>query len=269
MPFAAVRDIDVYYEVHGSGPPVLSVSGSGQDLRTTPQLGNGLLEQHFTVLHFDQRGLGRTSKPDHPYSMADYADDAAGLLDAVGWDRAHVVGMSFGGMVAQHLAIRHPARVDRLVMGCTSAGGQGGSSYDLRKHEELDAAARARRALEIIDNRCDFSVDPPRLAPGLEPLFAMFARSAELDQDDPARAMGMRRQLDARADHDTAARLGEITAPTLVAAGRFDDQAPLRNSEYLAAHIAGARLYVADGGHLFMLQDPTAWPVILAFLQAA
>jgi 3-oxoadipate enol-lactonase len=269
MPYAKVRDIEVYYEIHGSGPPVLSISGSGQDLRTNPSLGNGLLEQHFTVLHYDQRGLGRTSKPDVAYTMADYADDAAGLLDAVGWARAHVVGMSFGGMVAQHLVIGHPARVDRLVIGCTSAGGVGGASYDLREHEKLDPEARRRRALEIMDSRCDFGVDPPRLAPGMEPLFAMFARAGELDAADPQRAMGARRQLDARADHDTSARLGEITAPTLVAAGRFDDQAPLRNSEYLAAHIPGARLYVADGGHLFMLQDPTAWPVMLAFLQSA
>jgi 3-oxoadipate enol-lactonase len=269
MPSARVRDLDVYYEIHGDGPPLLSISGSGQDLRTNPSLGNGLLEQHFTVLHYDQRGLGRTSKPDAAYTMADYADDAAGLLDAVGWARAHVVGMSFGGMVAQHLALRHPERVDRMVIGCTSSGGAGGSSYDIRRHEALDPAERGRRSLEILDNRCDFTVDPPKLAPGLEPLLAMFARSGALDADDPQRAAGFRRQLDARAGHDTSAHLAEIAAPTLVAAGRFDDQAPLANSEHLAAHIPGARLYVADGGHLFMLQDPTAWPVILAFLQHA
>lgn len=267
MPTVRVRDLDVYYEIHGSGPPLLSISGSGQDLRTSPSLGKGPLEAHFTVLHYDQRGLGQTTKPDVPYTMADYADDAAGLLDALGWARVPVVGMSFGGMVAQHLALRHPGRVDRLVIGCTSAGGAGGASYDIRLHEQLDPAERGRRSLEIIDNRCDFSVDPPKLAPGLEPLFEMFARAGTLDAQDPSRAAGFRRQLDARADHDTAARLGEIVAPTLVAAGRFDDQAPLPNSEYLAAHIPGARLYVADGGHLFMLQDPTAWPVILAFLQ--
>src|SRR5215207_5622309 len=103
MPIARVRDIDVYYEVHGSGPRVLSISGTGGDLRQNPLRGQGLLEQHHEVLMYDQRGLGQTSKPDVPYTMADYADDAAALLDALGWDRAHVVGVSFGGMVAQHL----------------------------------------------------------------------------------------------------------------------------------------------------------------------
>ena len=110
MPFAAVRDIEIYYEIHGSGPRVLSISGSGNDLRSNPRRAEGALEQHFTTLVYDQRGLGQTSKPDEPYTMADYADDAAALLDAVGWSSAHVVGLSFGGMVAQHLAIDHAAR---------------------------------------------------------------------------------------------------------------------------------------------------------------
>ncbi len=269
MPVAQVRDIDVYYEIHGAGPPLLSISGSGQDLRTNPQLGKGPLEAQFTVLHYDQRGLGRTSRPDAVYTMADYAADAVALLDAVGWARAHVVGMSFGGMVAQHVAIDFPERVDRLVLGCTSAGGAGGASYDLRRHDELSVEDRRRRSLELIDNRCDFSVDPPRLPAGLDALASMLRRSDALDAEDPHRLAGLRRQLDARAGHDASSRLGEIRSPTLVAAGRFDDQAPLRNSEFLASHIPGARLYVADGGHLFVTQDPTAWPVIVAFLHAA
>lgn len=269
MPFAHVRNIDVYYEVHGVGPPVLSISGSGNDLRSNPQRGEGPLERHFTTLSYDQRGLGQTSKPDAPYTMADYADDAAALLDAIGWESAHVVGLSFGGMVAQHLAIRHPSRVDRLVMGCTSAGGVGGASFDLRLNDAPDPEARRRRSLELLDSRCDFSQTPPAIAPGLEPLLVAFARAAALDPDDPARASGMRRQLDARAAHDATGGLAGIVSPTLVVGGRYDLQAPLANSEYLARCIPGARLLVADGGHVFMLQDPTAWPIIIAFLQSA
>jgi 3-oxoadipate enol-lactonase len=269
MPYASVRDIEIYYEIHGSGPRVLSISGSGNDLRTNPARAEGPLERRFTTLVYDQRGLGRTSKPDAPYTMADYAADAAGLLDAVGWSSAHVVGLSFGGMVAQHLAIDHPTRVERLVMGCTSAGGVGGSSFDLRLNDSLDADARRRASLELLDSRCDFTTDPPLVAPGLESLLAMFTRAGALDADDPARAMGMRRQLDARADHDATAGLAAITAPTLVVGGRYDRQAPLANSEYLAAHIPGARLLVVDGGHAFMLQDPAAWPLIVAFLEVS
>ena len=268
MPVAKVRDIDVYYEMHGHGERVLSISGSGNDLRANPRRAEGALERNFATLSYDQRGLGQTHKPDTPYTMMDYADDAAALLDAVGWPSAHVVGLSFGGMVAQHLAVAHPSRVERLVIGCTSAGGVGGASFDLREHASLDPEARRRRSLELLDRRCDFSRTPPVIAPGLEPLFAAFANAAALDPADPVRAMGMRRQLDARADHDATAGLGTITSPTLVVAGRYDEQAPLVNSEYLAANIPGARLLVADGGHAFMLQDPTAWPLIVAFLQA-
>ena len=269
MPFQRVRDIDIYYELHGSGPRVLSISGSGNDLRSNPIRAEGALESSFTTLSYDQRGLGQTSKPDQPYTMADYADDAVGLLNALGWDRAHLVGFSFGGMVAQHVALRYPSRVDRLVIGCTSAGGAGGSSYDIRLHDTLDPVTRRQRSLELLDSRCDFSTDPPVLAPGLEPLYAMFTRSFDHDGDDPARAMGMRRQLDARADHDVASELARIAASTLVVGGRFDQQAPLANNEYLAANIPGARLLVADGGHAFMMQDPTAWPMIVGFLQSS
>lgn len=268
MPYARVRDLDVYYEIHGSGPPLLSISGSGGDLRTTPGQADGLLTRHFTVLSYDQRGLGRTTVTEGPYSMEQYADDAAGLLDAVGWTSAHVVGMSFGGMVAQHLAIRHPARVERLVMGCTSPGGTH-PSYDIRENQALAPEARRRASLAILDSRTDFDADPPVLAPGLEIMVAAFARGVVPDGEDPERARGFALQLDARAAHDATAGLASITAPTLVVSGRFDLQAPLVNGELLAATIPGARLYVADGGHLFMLQDPTAWPVIVAFLQAA
>ena len=84
------------------------------------------LTDAFDVLAYDQRGLGRTSKPDKPYLMADFADDAAALLDAVGWEHVRVVGVSFGGMAALELALRYPGRVTRLALCCTSPGGQGG-----------------------------------------------------------------------------------------------------------------------------------------------
>ena len=80
----------------------------------------------FEVLAYDQRGLGQTEVPEGPYTMAEYADDAAALIAAVGWDDCAVVGVSFGGMVAQELAIRHPGRVRRLALCCTSSGGAGG-----------------------------------------------------------------------------------------------------------------------------------------------
>ena len=105
MPIISANDLDIYYEIHGEGPPVVNISGTGGDLRRMPPTLNPLTK-HFTVLSYDQRGLGQTtggvdSGGDAEWSMtADYADDAAALLAVLGWERAGVVGTSFGGMVA-------------------------------------------------------------------------------------------------------------------------------------------------------------------------
>src|SRR6185503_21038769 len=111
MAYAHANGIELYYERAGSGPPLLFISGTGGDLRTKPNVFDGPLARRFDLLAYDQRGLGRSEKPDLPYSMADYADDAAALMASQGWEAALVVGVSFGGMVAQELAIRHPSRV--------------------------------------------------------------------------------------------------------------------------------------------------------------
>jgi 3-oxoadipate enol-lactonase len=125
MPYLPVRDITICYGRAGTGEPLLAISGSRGDLRRKPNLLDSPLAIAFDVLAYDQRGLGRSSKPDLPYSMMDYADDAAAVMDAVGWVRAIVVGVSFGGMVALELVLRHPDRVAMLVLCCTSPGGDG------------------------------------------------------------------------------------------------------------------------------------------------
>ena len=132
MPTTKVDDIEIYYEIAGSGERVLYISGTGGDLRNKPNVFDGPLSREFEVLAFDQRGLGQSGKPTGAYTMADYADDAANLLSALSWDVAGVMGVSFGGMVAQELAIRHPQKVPGLVLSCTSSGGAGGASFPLR-----------------------------------------------------------------------------------------------------------------------------------------
>ena len=100
MPFVELRGLRFYYETRGKGPRLLLFSGSGGDLRRRPGLLDSPLAEHFELLCHDQRGLGQSDRPDTDYTMVDYAEDAAALLDAVGWERCRVLGVSFGGMVA-------------------------------------------------------------------------------------------------------------------------------------------------------------------------
>src|SRR4030043_276718 len=100
MPFINVRDLKMYYEIRGKGPRLLVMSGTGGDLRRLPNIFEMPIAKHFEILAYDQRGLGQTSRPDIPYTLGDYDDDANALLDTVGWDRSLVMGISFGGMVA-------------------------------------------------------------------------------------------------------------------------------------------------------------------------
>lgn len=263
MPRTTANGLSLYYELEGSGERLLLISGTGQDLRRN-RLGTGPLFEPFELLQYDQRGLGQSDVPAGPYTMVDYAEDAAGLLDAKGWDECLVMGVSFGGMVAQELVLRHPARVRRLVLACTSSGGAGGSSYPLHELVGLDPDEAFAQRLEILDTRWDAAwreANPDMvqmLAEGLQ----LFESAGE--GGSPS---GLGLQLEARRHHDTADRLGQIRCPTLVCGGFYDGLAPPANSEFLARAIPGARLELFDGGHIFFLQDPAAFPAMLAFLR--
>jgi pimeloyl-ACP methyl ester carboxylesterase len=114
VPTTVVNDIELYYERSGEGPRLLFLNGSGSSIATSELLIK-LFTTDFDVLVHDQRGLGESAVPPGPYEMADYAADAIALLDHVGWDHARVVGVSFGGMVAQELAVTAPDRIERLA----------------------------------------------------------------------------------------------------------------------------------------------------------
>ncbi|THD75335.1 MAG: alpha/beta fold hydrolase [Phenylobacterium sp.] len=263
MPKTQANGIELHFERAGAGPPLLFISGTGGDLRVKPNVFDGPLTRTFDLLAYDQRGLGQSEKPDAPYSMADYADDAAALMDSQGWDQALVMGASFGGMVAQELALRHPGRVRRLVLACTSPGGAGGASFPFHEIEHLKGEARARHMIPISDTRRDDA-----WARAHPDQYAMFVEMAAADPHagEPGHAMGAHRQLMARAAHDTWDRLPDIACPVMIAAGRYDGVALPATQERMAGRIPGAQLQVFEGGHLFMIQDRTAIPAMAAFL---
>jgi 3-oxoadipate enol-lactonase len=264
MAKANLGSIELYCERAGSGEPLLFISGTGGDLRVKPNVFDGPLAKAFDLVAYDQRGLGRSAKPDVDYSMADYADDAAALMDAVGWASAKVVGVSFGGMVAQELALRHPGKVERLVLACTSPGGAGGASYPFHEIQHLKGEARARHLIPVSDTRRDAA-----WAAANPVAYAQFVAMGAADPyaGEPGREMGARRQLEARAGHDTWDRLHQVACPTLIAAGRYDGVALPETQDRMAGRIPGAQLQFFDGGHLFILQDRTALPAIIDFLR--
>ena len=264
MPIAHVNGIDVYHEIHGDGPPLLAISGSGNDLRVSqPSLLP--VNKMFTTLSYDQRGLGRTSKPDADYTMADYADDAAALVAAMGWSRCHVMGTSFGGMVALNLAVRHPEVIDRLVLCCTSPGGEA-PSYPLHRLAKLSPAEAFEERCRLTDRRYDPNAAEP--IPGAGRYFEGLKQQS-MAPPDADRLAGLGRQMRARMGHDVTADLPTITHPTLVCAGEYDDIAPVANSELLVDRMPNATLRVFDGGHVFLIQDRSSWRAIIEFLGGA
>jgi 3-oxoadipate enol-lactonase len=266
MPFINVRDLKMYYEIRGKGPRLLVISGTGGDLRRSPSIFEMPIAQHFEILAYDQRGLGQTSRPDIPYTMVDYADDANALLDAVGWDRLLVMGISFGGMVAQEFALRYPHRVERLVLTCTSSGGAGGASYPLLELADLPVEDYVRRILQLRDIRRhgiwreDYPVQ-------FQAAFDETLAGLRVGSDEPARQIGARRQLESRARHDTYDRLPKLQMPVYICGGLYDAIAKPANLKAMQKQIPESRLELFEGGHLFYIQDPRAFERIEAFLK--
>jgi pimeloyl-ACP methyl ester carboxylesterase len=255
--------VDLYYERAGAGPPVLLVMGLGMNAtgwwRTIP-----VLARRFTVLSFDNRGVGRSGRPPGPYSMAQMADDAVAVLDAAGVEAAHVYGVSLGGMIAQEIALRRPERVLGLVLAATTPGGEHSVPPDaetlafFHRRGQMPAeeavwasvpynyAARTRRdggqrIAEDVAQRLRFPIEP-------EPYVA---------------------QLAAALSHDAYERLGAISQPTLVVHGAHDRMVHPDNARLLAGRIPAAQLQLWEQtGHLFFTDEPGIDPAVSEFLRA-
>lgn len=266
MEYIQANGLRFALETRGEGPPLLFLGGTGWDLRDRPNPLDSVLSDSFRVILFDQRGMGLSDKPEIDYTMCDYAEDACGILDALGIEQAHVVGFSFGGMVAQELAIRHPERVTRLVLAATTSGGAGGSSYPIHELVDLPPEERARRTIEAMDKAFTpewQAANPKEAARRIRERMILQARRA----DDAELEAGKRRQLMARAQHDCYDRLERIQAPTLVIAGDRDGQAPQELVRRLADSIPGARMITVPGAHALLAETPATYEDIAHFLQ--
>jgi pimeloyl-ACP methyl ester carboxylesterase len=261
MAWANLSDVRCYYELIGSGEPVLLIPGLGGNCRIWDPI-TPVLAEHFSLILIDNRGLGRSRARRKPKTLADYSTDIVELLDELQLDRAHVLGLSLGGIIAQRFAIDHPSRVDRLVLvSCADKF----SAYLLRITALLGHSLRRfprKVFVEMMELLCT------------APLY-LDANAEQIDREVdercrsgvPARAIGA--QLRALLRSEIADADYRIGAPTLVVAGEHDALIPNCYARLMAGKIPGSRFVLIPGaGHNPMSEKPEAvLPLITRFLQ--
>jgi 3-oxoadipate enol-lactonase len=253
MPLARVGEIELSYERAGSGPPLLLIMGMSG---TFDHWDAGFLEdlrRDFDVIVYDHRGVGSsTPLGQGRLTIAQLAEDAAGLLDALELDTAHVLGISMGGMVAQELALAHSERIRTLALGCTYCGGEGSA---------LASEAVIRRLTDGMSSGVRELAVRAAWEANVSPAFA-----AKAEEYERFLAIGLRRavsvetimaQMRAIAEHDTSARLPQLELPTLVIHGTLDEMIPVQNGHLIAGLIGDSVLEIFEGvGHLFFWELP-------------
>jgi 3-oxoadipate enol-lactonase len=248
MPHAQVNGINLHYDIQGQGQPLLLIMGLGAPAAAwDPALVQEMTNSH-KVITYDNRGTGLSDKPDEPYSIALFASDAVSLLDTLNIPRAHVFGVSMGGMIAQELAIHYPQRVASLTLGCTTPGGKHAVPAPPESLKALqgragmtpEEAGREGWKLSFSDefiraHRSELEAHLQRALAHVTPRFAY------------------ERHYQATMTLRVYKQLKDITAPTLVVTGRDDVLIPAANSEILAREIPGAELRIFENaGHGFV-----------------
>ncbi|WP_040204616.1 alpha/beta fold hydrolase [Neobacillus jeddahensis] len=251
MPITKSNGIDLYYEVHGEGEPLLLIMGlslnSKSWFRTVPAL-----SKDYQVIIFDNRGVGLSSKPNTPYSIELMAEDARSVLDAVGVESAHVYGISMGGMIAQKLAIKHPQRIKSLILGCTTSGGV--------NHVQPGADVSM-----LMLSRGSSTATPEEMAWATAPILysqAFIEKHHDLVAEDiqkrielPIQPYAYMLQLQACLAHDCYNEIDQIQIPTLVIHGDSDRLVPYENGITLAEKIPNAEFLTIEGaGHIYVTE---------------
>jgi pimeloyl-ACP methyl ester carboxylesterase len=263
MPIAKVGEINMYYQIHGEGEPLVLIQGLGADLGGWALYQTPVFSKQYQVIVFDTRGVGRTDAKDKPFSIGIAADDTAGLLDALNIERAHILGMSQGGMIAQELALKYPQRIKSLILAATTARSSALSSYVIDTWVRMVQEGISQETV-IRDTLVWLFTD-------------RFFQNPELVQlavdnmlNDPYTDLrkSIVQQVGNREEFDNMDRISQITAPTLVLVGNEDILLPVKLSEELVARIPNAELVILDGGgHGFSLEIPDKFnKAVLEFL---
>jgi pimeloyl-ACP methyl ester carboxylesterase len=252
VPTAGDAGAELFWERSGAGEPLLLIQGMSGTHLTWGEPFLSHLREDFDCVVFDNRGIGNSAEVDAPFTTADLAADALAVMDAAGFETAHVLGISMGGMTAQELALAHPERLRTLALGCTYCGGPGSS---------LIAPEDAGPLLEALGSGNLDRVFEAMYTVNLSPAFradeSRYAAFTAMAGGLPARRRTVEMQMQAVGGHDTQARLAEIAIPTLVIHGTEDKMIPVANGKLIASLIPGARLEILDGvGHMFWWEQP-------------
>jgi 3-oxoadipate enol-lactonase len=246
--------IDLYYEVHGEGPPLVLVMGIGYDSALWKLAQLPALSQRFQVVIFDNRDAGRSSRATAAYTIADMADDTARLMDGLAIDRAHLLGLSMGGMIGQEFALRHSARLDHLILsGCGAAPAR--VAFDpIRTMNWIKANDRSGETFACQQFTWLFSTDFLRNKQAVQQTLAMLSSNPH-----PISPEAYERQAQAYLQHDALDRLGGIKATTLVIVGEQDLLTPPHVCREVAGRIPGATFEVIKGAgssHVVPIERP-------------
>lgn len=246
MPLITVNDVDLYYELSGpQGAPVVAFSNS---IGTTLEMWDAqaeALSANYRCLRYDTRGHGRSAVADRPARIADLADDLAGLLDAVAAPKAHIVGLSLGGMTAQAFALCYPDRVKSVTLMATAAYLPSAESWEQR------AVTVCRDGMAAIGDAVIsrwFTPSYPQASP--EKVASVRDRFLQMDPRGYAACCRVIRDMDLRQD------IGSIAAPTLVIAGAEDPATPVAMMEDIRARLAGSELVILpNAAHLLAIEQ--------------
>ena len=265
MPKVKVGDIEVYYEVHGDGFPLVMIMGLSANIDWwDPRLIHETSKRYKTVV-FDNRGAGRTDKPKVTFTIKMFADDTTGLMDVLNIGRAHVLGISMGGMIAQELAFNHPDKVEKLVLCSTTCGGSNAIPPTPQALGILMRPWNGMTDKEVIGsmNSILFTDDFVKSNTAYMGAVTQQLLKAPMPED------AYRRQVAAISNFDMYDRLGAIRAPTLVMHGRKDILVPPENAKILADKIPAAKLiYFENSAHaLFSQESDKVNKALLDFLK--
>ncbi len=252
MPRIAVAGTELHYERRGGGEPLLLIQGLGGHSAHWGEPFLAALERDFALIVFDNRGTGRSAPLSGDFTIAELAADALALLDALEIERAHVLGVSMGGMVAQELALDAPARVITLTLGCTSPGGTQARPTSPEVVQEVTAAVLSGDRERMMRTGFEIVVSPAyAAAPG------NYAAFRELANRTPTDIQVLMSQYAAINAHDVYGRLRRLEVPTLVIHGSVDRMLDKINGDLIASLVPNARFeLLEDVGHLFFYEQP-------------